>query len=62
MKSAQCFTNKRRILADVSNNKAQYPRLAVNNNPLYATSTCQPNFKILLYKKLCCHPALFTPT
>jgi len=53
--SLQRLTNRKRILAEVSNNKVQYPRLAVNNNPLYATSTCQANFSVLRYStRICC--------
>ena len=54
--SVQRLTNRKRILAEVSNNKVQYPRLAINNNPIYATSTCQPNFFPLQYAtRICCY-------
>lgn len=54
--SAQCYTNKRRILAEVSVRKVQYPgSIALNNNPIYATTNCRPDFSRLVYLiKLCC--------
>jgi hypothetical protein len=54
--SAQCYTNKRRILAEVSVRKVQYPgSIALNNNPIYATTNCKPDFTRLVYLiKLCC--------
>jgi len=54
--SAQCYTNKRRILAEASVTKTQYPgSIGLNNNPIYASINCNPNFNELAYLiKLCC--------
>jgi hypothetical protein len=54
--SAQCYTNKRRILAEASLRKVQYPgSIGLNNHPLYASINCKPDFSELVYLiKLCC--------
>ena len=58
--SVQRLTNRRRILAEVGNTKVQYPRISLNNNPLYATSTCTPNFRQLTYaRQPCCEKKSF---
>ena len=52
--SAQSYTNKRRILAEASFAKAQYNKgLAVNNNSIYATVNCLPNFQQITYIPVC---------
>lgn len=54
--SAQCYTNKRRILAEASLRKTQYPgSVGLNNNPIYASINCKPDFSKLVYLiKVCC--------
>jgi hypothetical protein len=54
--SAQCYTNKRRVLAEASVRKVHYPgSVALNNNPLYASINCKPDFNKVVYLiKLCC--------
>ena len=48
--SSQSYTNRLRILAIANNTKVQYTRgIAVNNNPIYSTINCSPNFNILPY-------------
>ena len=57
MKSAQCYTNKKRILAEVSVRKTQYPgSIALNNNPIYAATNCNPSFNSIIYfNNTCCN-------
>jgi len=55
--SAQAHTNKMRILAESSLVKVQYPgKVALNQNPIYSTVNCSPDFRVLQYsaKPLCC--------
>jgi hypothetical protein len=54
--SAQCYTNRRRVLAEASLLKVQYPgSIALNNNPLHASVNCNPDFNKVVYLiKLCC--------
>ena len=48
--SAQCYTNKRRVLAEASLRKTQYPgSIGLNNNPIYASINCNPDFTKLTY-------------
>ena len=48
--STQAYINKLRILAIANNTKVQQPRnIAVNNNPIYSTIDCNPNFETLTY-------------
>lgn len=48
--SAQCYINKRRVLAEASLRKTQYPgSIGVNNNPIYASINSKPDFTELLY-------------
>lgn len=52
--SAQSYTNKRRVLAEASLRKVQYPgNIALNNNPILATRNCSPDFQSLIYKPIC---------
>uniref|UniRef100_A0A6C0EQA5 Uncharacterized protein n=1 Tax=viral metagenome TaxID=1070528 RepID=A0A6C0EQA5_9ZZZZ len=52
--SAQSYTNKRRILAETSVLKTQYNKgVTVNNNSIYATVNCNPNFQIITYTPAC---------
>lgn len=52
--STQSYTNKRRILAEASLVKAQYNKgVSVNNNPIYSTINCLPNFQQLTYVPAC---------
>jgi hypothetical protein len=61
--SAQCYTNKRRILAEASLRKTQYPgSIGLNNNPLYASINCKPNFTELVYLiNRCCTKVIRLP-
>lgn len=54
--SAQCYTNKRRILAEASVRKVQYPgSVGLNNKAIYASIGCNQDFKELVYLiNLCC--------
>lgn len=54
--STQAYTNKRRILAEASLRKTQYPgSIGLNNTPLYASINCSPDFNELAYSaKTCC--------
>ena len=60
--STQAYTNRLRLLAIAGNTKVQQPRnIAVNNNSLYSTIGCTPNFKTISYilKRSCnapCNP------
>jgi hypothetical protein len=48
--TAQAYTNRLRLLAVANNTKVQYTRgIAVNNNPIYSTIGCKPNFKSITY-------------
>ena len=52
--SAQSYTNKRRVLAEASLQKVQYPgNIGLNNNPILATRNCSPDFQSLIYKPIC---------
>lgn len=51
--SAQCYTNKRRILAEASLVKTVYPGRVEYTNKLSATINCNQNFQPLLYKDIC---------
>jgi hypothetical protein len=66
--SVQAYTNKRRILAEASLRKTQYPgSIGLNNNPLYATINCNSDFTNLVYLiNRCCvkntiHPIIVIP-
>jgi len=56
MKSAQCYTNKQRVMSEASVRKTQYPgSIALNNNPMYASINCNPIFNNLIYlSNNCC--------
>jgi hypothetical protein len=55
--SAQGYTNRRRVLAEVGVQKVQYKKfIAVNRNPLAATINCDPNFSPIVYKDICMCP------
>ena len=55
--SAQAYTNRRRILAEVGVPKVQYKKfIAQNRNPLAATINCNPDFRTLQYKDVCMCP------
>jgi hypothetical protein len=52
--SAQAYTNRRRIRAEASVVKAQYPKgITVNRNAIYATLNCLPNFQQITYIPIC---------
>lgn len=53
MPSAACYTNKRRVLAESSVTKVQYPgKIAVNNDVILSARNCSPDFGVLVYKVL----------
>jgi len=55
MKTAQAYTNKRRILAEAALRKTQYPgSIGLNNNPIYASINCNPAFNTLNYSNNNC--------
>jgi hypothetical protein len=55
--SAQAYTNRRRVLAEVGVQKVQYKKfIAENRNPLAATINCDPNFSPIIYKDICTCP------
>lgn len=55
--SAHAYTNRRRILAEVSVPKVQYKKfIAQNRNHLAATINCDPDFRRLQYKDICTCP------
>jgi hypothetical protein len=48
--SAQCYTNKTRVIAEASLRKIQYPgSIGLNNNPIYAAINCNTDFSQLIY-------------
>lgn len=49
MSSAACFTNRRRVIAESSLTKVQYPGKIASENPLLPVRNCSPNFSILQY-------------
>ena len=56
MSSAACYTNKRRVLAESSLTKVQYPgRIANNNDVILSVQNCSPNFEVLNYTKPVCN-------
>jgi hypothetical protein len=52
--SVQAYTNRRRIIAEASNVKVEYKKgVAVNNNAIYASINCLPNFQQITYTPVC---------
>ena len=50
MSSAACYTNKRRVIAEASITKVQYPgKIANNNDSILSVQNCSPNFATLAY-------------
>lgn len=50
MRSSASFTNKKRVLAEASVTKVQYPgRVANNNDSILSVKNCSPNFDQLEY-------------
>lgn len=58
MRSSASFTNRRRVLAEASITKVQYPgRVANNNDSILSVKNCLPDYSELIYKtKFCCQP------
>jgi len=55
--SAQSYTNKRRTLAEASVVKVEYKKgVTVNNNSIYASINCLPDFQQLTYIPTCSCP------
>lgn len=53
MSSAACYTNKVKVVAQAKNTKVNYPGgEAKNNDKVYATLGCNPNFAIQNYVPL----------
>jgi hypothetical protein len=50
MPSAACYTNKRRVIAEASLTKVQYPRQIAVQNTLLPTENCSRNFITLNYQ------------
>jgi hypothetical protein len=51
--SAQAYTNKRRILAEASVLKIQYPKFVATKNNLVATIDCNQAYDTIMYKDVC---------
>lgn len=51
--SAQAYTNKRRVLAEASLLKVQYPVSVAFTNTLVPTINCNQNFQPIQYKDIC---------
>ena len=51
--SAQGYTNKRRILAEASVLKVQYPKYVASKNTVSATIDCDSNYQAITYKDIC---------
>ena len=50
MSSAACYTNKRRVIAEASITKVQYPgKIANNNDVILSVQNCSPNFDDMRY-------------
>ena len=49
MSSAACFTNRRRVIAEASLLKVQYPGKIASENPLLPVQNCRPDFSVLTY-------------
>lgn len=64
MSSAACYTNKRRILAQASVTKVQYPgRIAVNNDSIFSVINCNSDYDTIDYitTKPCCVSPIVVP-
>ena len=51
--SAQSYTNKRRVLAEASALKVQYPVSVAFTNTLVPTINCNQTFQTLVYTDIC---------
>ena len=51
--SAQAYTNRRRILAEASVLKVQYPVRVAVTNTLVPTINCNQNFQPIQYNEVC---------
>jgi hypothetical protein len=51
--SAQAYTNKRRVLAQASLLKVQYPTTVAFTNRLVSAINCNQNFQTIQYKDIC---------
>lgn len=55
MPSAACYINKRRVIAEASVTKVQYPQQIAVQNTLLPSENCSRNFATLNYTfKNCC--------
>ena len=64
MSSAACYTNRRRVLAEASVTKVQYPgRVATNNDTILSVRNCSPDYDIMNYvtTKPCCVSPIVVP-
>ncbi len=53
-RSAGCYTNLRKIVAEAKNTKVEYPgNVAKNWNVLQPTINCNPNFQVIEYVQIC---------
>jgi len=51
--SAQAITNRRRLVAEASVLKVQYPKNIASASPIVATLNCNPSFQSITYKDIC---------
>ena len=51
--STQSYTNKRRIIAEASVLKIQYPKFIAVKNQLSPTIDCNQTYDTLVYKDIC---------
>lgn len=55
MSSAACYTHKKRVIAEASITKVQYPgRVANNNDSILSVKNCSPNYLQILYQPKKC--------
>lgn len=62
MSSAAWYINKRRVLAEASLTKIEYPGRIENINPLLPVRNCSPNYSVISYiDNVCCKPSKPVP-
>lgn len=63
MPSAACYTNRRRVLAESSVTKVEYPGKIAVNDAILSVQNCSPNFQVLFYRSNpSCRPCKPTPS
>jgi hypothetical protein len=58
--SAQSYINRKRIIADASITKIEYPKGVSSINRLSSTINCDPNFQRIVYNEIC-RPCIYNP-